>query len=95
MRLQAYPADHGRFDMPLVTSAPPDRPAPIQTRQDDLSVSAQPADDRPADGVETAGGLDADTGNETDVDDLVDRVLRKLMRRLAVESERRGWRQWP
>jgi hypothetical protein len=33
-------------------------------------------------------------GERPNVDDLVDKVLRKLMRRLAVEQERRGWRRW-
>jgi hypothetical protein len=30
-----------------------------------------------------------------DVEALVDRVLRKLARQLAVEGERRGWQRWP
>ena len=36
----------------------------------------------------------AGDGERPNVDDLVDKVLRKLMRRLAVEQERRGWRRW-
>jgi len=36
----------------------------------------------------------AGDGERPNVDDLVDKVLRKLMRRLAVEQERRGWQRW-
>jgi hypothetical protein len=36
----------------------------------------------------------AGDGERSNVDDLVDKVLRKLMRRLAVEQERRGSRRW-
>ncbi|MGK7876557.1 MAG: hypothetical protein AB4426_25655 [Xenococcaceae cyanobacterium] len=43
------------------------------------------------------GGGDAestDTSNEVDVEDLVDRVQRRLMQRLTIETERRGLRRW-
>ena len=43
---------------------------------------------------ETPAGS-AGAGSGLAVDDLVDRVLRKLTRQLAVEGERRGWRRWP
>ncbi|BAY14137.1 hypothetical protein [Calothrix sp. NIES-2098] len=36
-----------------------------------------------------------DRENAIDVDDLADRVMRKVMRQLAIESERRGGWQWP
>ena len=36
------------------------------------------------------------TGPEdADVDRLVDKLLRKLFRQLAVDGERRGWQRWP
>jgi hypothetical protein len=36
----------------------------------------------------------AGDGERPNVDDLVDKVFRRLMRRLAVERERRGWQPW-
>jgi hypothetical protein len=36
----------------------------------------------------------AGDGERPNVDDLVDKVLRKLMRRLTVEQERRGRQRW-
>ncbi|MGF2040551.1 MAG: hypothetical protein RMZ43_035510 [Nostoc sp. CmiVER01] len=38
---------------------------------------------------------EADRESVIDIDDLADRVMRKVMRQLAIESERRGGRQWP
>ena len=35
-----------------------------------------------------------DDEGETDVEDMVDRVMRKLMRRLAIASERKGLTRW-
>ncbi len=37
---------------------------------------------------------ETDAEPELDIEDLVERVLRKVMRRLAIESERRGWQRW-
>ena len=51
------------------------------------SAPSQSLPETPAGSAGAASGLA--------VDDLVDRVLRKLTRQLAVEGERRGWRRWP
>jgi len=48
--------------------------------------SAQPAD---------GSGNRPPSAPEIDVDELVDKVQRRLMRRLTIESERRGGRRWP
>jgi hypothetical protein len=38
---------------------------------------------------------ESDRESAIDVDDLADRVMQKVMRQLAIESERRGGSQWP
>ncbi|HYU34433.1 MAG TPA: hypothetical protein VEW48_19960 [Thermoanaerobaculia bacterium] len=54
-------------------------------------AAAQPATTAPAAGGATA----AAAAPAVDVEDVVDRVMRRLTRTLAVESERHGGRQWP
>lgn len=54
------------------------------------SIGGQPAAGA---GMESTSAGRSNT--EADMDDLVDKALRKLMRRLAVEGERRGWTRWP
>lgn len=80
-----------QLDMPLVASAAGGRPATIQAQPED-AVSPPgpgPAASAPAAAPET------NLKQETDLEELVDRVLRQLMRRLAIEGERRGWGPWP
>jgi hypothetical protein len=51
--------------------------------------------------METPGGIAAaagETGSAAgsfDLEDVVERVMRRLTRSLAVESERHGGRRWP
>jgi len=97
--VQARPVNGYRFDMPLVMSASAGRPASIQTQQE---LAPDPGTLAPVTGVQAATGAqmqqatvpEAGTASQTDMDDLVDRVLRTLMRRLAVEGERREWQRW-
>ncbi|HET9227549.1 MAG TPA: hypothetical protein VFR31_12835, partial [Thermoanaerobaculia bacterium] len=42
-----------------------------------------------------AASAPAPSASGTDVDDLVEKVMRRLTRTLAVESERHGGRRWP
>lgn len=46
-------------------------------------------------GAPTAGSVPRQGEEPEYTDELADRVLRKLKRHLAIESERRGWRRWP
>ncbi len=50
---------------------------------------------RPESGPAAAMPAAEDGQGAPDLDELTDKVLDKLTRRLAVEGERRGWRQWP
>jgi len=79
---------------PLAATAQPaaahpagERAAPA-TRGDAVSISNAPAPERAARGPETARAEPA----AMDIDEIVDRVHRKFVRRLAIEGERRGVR---
>ncbi len=45
--------------------------------------------------TDSATTTERDPRNEIDIDELADKVMRKVMRQLAVESERRGGLRWP
>jgi hypothetical protein len=97
MLIQTRPADgHDRSDTPLVLSPPTTRPASLLARQE---LTSPPTSSTPTTSVsrpmEPAPASAPRVGKETDVDELVDKVLHRLMRRLAVEGERRGWPRWP
>lgn len=94
--IQARRDNAYRPAMPLVASAAGGRPATIQAQPEDAASRRGPG---PAASAPTAAGPvmapQTDLEQETDREDLVDRVLRQLMRRLAIEGERRGWGPWP
>jgi len=76
--------------------APPGLPA--VARIDSVAVQRFP--DGPATGGEAplapppAPAASAEAGAAVDIDELVDRALRKLMRQIDIESERRGRAPW-
>jgi hypothetical protein len=61
---------------------------------EDASSSEAPAAE---DSAPAAGGSATNAGNAAgpDIDEVVDRVMRRLTRTLAVENERHGGRRWP
>ena len=86
-----------RVDTPLVLSAPAGDPASFRNDEKTTAQHGLQPGTRATTGTQVGPGIvsEAGTRSETDADNLVDRVLRKLMRQLAVESERRGWQRWP
>jgi hypothetical protein len=54
----------------------------------DEATAATPSATTPS--IATTAGAE-----RSDLEELTERVLRTLMQRLTVESERRGWQQWP
>jgi hypothetical protein len=69
-----------------------DAPAALEVwRQEATSVSVPgPATVPTAPGSRPEGGKSSNAGGDGDVDELVDKVTRKLLRQLAIERERRG-----
>lgn len=88
-----------RFDMPLVTAAAPNRQTSLQTKPEMTSTSPESGF---SSGTQTnvssptapAITSAAESEKEINVEDLTDKVLRKFLRRLAIERERRGIRRW-
>jgi hypothetical protein len=99
--IQTRQIDAGPLDMPLATLAPTNHSTLIQARGKAASGSfaigpsaSAPASTHPS--AETTGATDSSIEqNNNDEQDLVDRVLRQLMRRLTIEGERRGRQRWP
>lgn len=90
------PANVSRGDTPLVLSSAPASAASLIARQEMVSTpgaTTTPAVEQPAASqaplLNTAASSSA--GRVADVDGLVEKTLHRLMRQLAVESERRGW----
>lgn len=75
-------------------TGPTSTPAATPTSSE-LNTAAPPSGAQAEQGTRSEAAAEADTAGGLNVDDLVDTVLRTLMRRLAIESERRGWIQWP
>lgn len=85
--IQRRPIGGPAGDMPLVRPLAAHTPTVVQT-------STVPTPSCPAIPSSTSvPASTSDTDNGTDVDAVADKVLRKLMRRLAIERERRGWRR--
>jgi hypothetical protein len=94
------PSPNGHVPLPLVTPIANGQPVSVQLQTErqltsnamvppptvPLSASASPSTE--------AVATPADT-NGVEADELAEKVWRKLMRRLAVEGERRGRRAWP
>lgn len=81
----------GGFHQVAVTAG---HPASLQTRPEEAATTQAPGS-AVSDELEPAVASETDVERGADVEDLVDKVLRKLMRRLAIEGERRGWQRWP
>ena len=87
--------DVSRATTPLVLSRMAAGAAPMIARQE--TASAAGAAPPPASELASSPGpapveaTSASTSKSTDPDELVEKVLQRLMRRLAVEGERRGW----
>ncbi len=85
-----------RVDTPLVPSAPAADPASFRNDQMTTAQHGLPRGARANTEAQVGPGMvsEAGIGGEADPDVLVEKVLRKLMRQLAVETERRGWQRW-
>lgn len=86
-------------DLPLVMVAPAERevPVPGEHREGQNAAASPPSAAGavpPSSPATQTTAPQADTGPGVDLDELVDKVLRKLMRGLAVESERKGLQRW-
>jgi hypothetical protein len=88
------------MDMPVITSAPAGRRGVFQAKPDTTTtthpVPPTTSTHRSAPTQGTPVGASGSVAEETrEVEELVEKVMQKFLRRLAIESERRGWRQWP
>ena len=96
--IQTHRITANPLEMPLATLAPTGYSTLIRA-QEIIAPSPGPSASAAAATQPTTGPTGAiDTTIEHDTNDeqdLVDRVLRQLMRRLAIESERRGRQRWP
>jgi hypothetical protein len=90
--------------LPLVAPVGNERTAFLQTQAESQpvpstvpSMTAPAGDLQPLSGPQTQPIPSSEQSGQGQIalDDLTDKVWRKLMQRLAVEGERRGWRQWP
>ena len=93
------PANLSRGDTPLVLSRAPASAASLIARQEMASmpgVTAPAASEQPATSPAPLPNTTTrpGAGRVADVDELVERTLHRLMRQLAVETERRGWVRW-
>ena len=102
MLMQGRPTNGYSPAMPLVmtATAPTDHSALIQTQQEAASspgavVPAIGAQRVPSPQMESPSTPQTGAERELDEEDLIEKVLRKLTRLLAIESERRGWQRWP
>jgi len=86
MFIQRYPAHGARPGQSWLTAAPPVATAWLQAQPDTL----------PTPGVLGACDGDAETRPEgtPQMEEFVEKGLRQLLRRLALEGERRGWQPW-
>jgi hypothetical protein len=99
LSIQTQRASGYHFNTPLILSAPQRQPTPQLARQEVPSTTSVSA---PAGGIPSTPGVPmgpvtVSTGGqpkEVDVDNLTEQVIRRLMRRLAVERERRGIGRW-
>ena len=87
-------------DMPLVTSlARPE--GVVAPAVQSSSIMAMPISsptvtgENPGIPAATAARATAGPSTQPDMDELVEKIWRKLMRKLSVEQERRGWNKWP
>jgi hypothetical protein len=82
--------------MPMVTSTPSSKGPLLQAQPETaLSSGGGRAVAGPSAQPTSGPGVPEEIQQQMEVDELVDRVLRKLIQQLAVESERRGWQRWP
>jgi hypothetical protein len=86
--------------MPLVTSlARPE--GVVAPAVQSSSIMAMPISsptvtgENPGIPAATAARATAGPSTQPDMDELVEKIWRKLMRKLSVEQERRGWNKWP
>jgi len=96
---EALPASNSYHSVgPLATADRAASVAEIQTKPENTitgsSGSLPGLLDVPATGEEADSSTDMSSGNKIDMDELATKVWRKLMRQLAVESERRGLQNW-
>ena len=88
---------YGRTPLPVMTAL--EQPFPYSKNQtaESLFPRQENADDGMPSGP-TSSGADRNqdtTFGEIDVEDLLEEAQRNLARQIAVDRERRGWRQWP